>query len=194
MTLSDRVGILNEGRLIQEGPPHEIYEIYERRRRPSPPASSATPTCSPVSPVTGGIVLADGARLWSGRPPGPDGRPVTCAVRPGEDPHRDRGKSGGRGLARKRDRGGGYGHRRARGARSGDVPPAPPAPAAGRVNVVSARVLHHVFGGAAASAIWWTGRARPLKVFVQNRTGEVIPEGTAVRLTWSPRDTVVVAP
>jgi len=29
LTLSDRVGILNEGRLIQEGPPHEIYERPE---------------------------------------------------------------------------------------------------------------------------------------------------------------------
>ena len=41
LTMSDRIAVMNHGRVEQIGDPEEIYE---RRRRPSSPASSASPT------------------------------------------------------------------------------------------------------------------------------------------------------
>jgi putative spermidine/putrescine transport system ATP-binding protein/spermidine/putrescine transport system ATP-binding protein len=60
-------------------------------------------------------------------------------------------------------------------------------------NAITARVLRHIFAGSSLTYLVDWGGER-LKVFVQNRTGEVVPEGAEVRLTWSPGDTVVVAP
>ena len=60
LTLSDRVGILNEGRLIQEGPPHEIYERPETAftARFLGDANLFAGTAR-----SGGIELADGTRI-----------------------------------------------------------------------------------------------------------------------------------
>ena len=67
-----------------------------------------------------------------------------------------------------------------------------PTPSEG-VNAISARILRHIFAGSSLTyLVAW--ESETLKVFAQNRTGDVIPEGAAVRLTWSPGDTVVVAP
>ena len=189
LTLSDRVGILNEGRLIQEGPPHEIYERPETAF-----AARFLGDANLLAGIArdGAIVLADGARLWSGRPPGSDGRPVTCAVRPEKIRIETVARAVDAALPASEIAAGGTATAAPEGT-VGGCAAAPPAPAAGRVNVVSARVLHHVFAGSSLSYLV-DREGEPLKVFVQNRTGEVIPEGTAVRLTWSPRDTVVVAP
>ena len=113
LTLSDRVGILNEGRLIQEGPPHEIYERPETAF-----AARFLGDANLLAGIArdGGIVLADGARLWSGRPSGPPTAArsrVRCA----------RQKIRIETVARAVDAAlpaseiavGGYGHRRARG-------------------------------------------------------------------------------
>ncbi len=157
LTLSDRVGILNEGRLVQEGPPHEIYE------RPETAFTARFLGDSNLFKGTardGGIELADGTRLASAQAPGADGAAVTCAVRPEKI------------LLEALD---------------------PSAPPPQGVNALTARVLRHIFAGSSLTYLLDWGD-QGLKVFVQNRTGEVIPEGAEVRLTWSPGDTVVVAP
>ena len=60
-------------------------------------------------------------------------------------------------------------------------------------NALTGRVLRHIFAGSSLTyLVDWGGES--LKVFVQNRTGEVVPEGAEVRLSWSPGDTVVVSP
>ncbi len=159
LTLSDRVGILDQGRLIQEGPPHDIYELPESAfvARFLGDANLLNGT------VRGGrIELADGTRLASARPPGAEGAPVVCAVRPEKILLEAAGGTAG-----------------AADAEDG--------------NALAARVLRHVFAGSSLTyLVNWQGET--LKVFVQNRTGDVIAEGAEVRLSWSPRDTVVVTP
>jgi putative spermidine/putrescine transport system ATP-binding protein len=155
LTLSDRVGILNEGRLIQEGPPHEIYERPETAftARFLGDANLLAGTAR-----DGRIELGDGTRLATARPPGAEGAAVTCAVRPEKIL----------------------------------LEPAHTAPVPQGVNAIEARVMSHVFAGSSLTyLVDWSGGS--LKVFVQNRSGEVIPQGAEVRLTWSPGDTVVVA-
>ncbi len=156
LTLSDRIGILDEGRLIQEGPPHEVYEQ---------PRSAFTARFLGDANLLAGtsrhgsVELADGTRLAAARPPGAEGAPAVCAVRP---------------------------EKILLAAESGG----PPSPGA---NALSARVVSHVFAGRSLTYLLdWHGQT--LKVFVQNRDAEVIPEGTAVRLTWAPGDTIVVEP
>jgi putative spermidine/putrescine transport system ATP-binding protein/spermidine/putrescine transport system ATP-binding protein len=156
LTLSDRVGILNVGRLVQQGPPLEIYELPESAfvARFLGDANLLNGTAR-----GGGIELADGVRLASARPPGAEGAPIVCAVRPEKI------------LLEV-----------AEGAAS-----------AGRDNRLEARVLRHVFAGSSLTyLVEWRGET--LKVFVQNRSGDVIPEGAEVTLSWAPRDTVVVVP
>ena len=157
LTLSDRVGILNEGRLVQEGPPHEIYE--------RPETAFTARFLGDANLFTGTargdrIELADGTRLASAEPPGADGTAVTCAVRP-EKMLLEAADAASSGLE--------------------------------DANAITARVLRHIFAGSSLTYLVDWGGER-LKVFVQNRTGEVVPEGAEVRLTWSPGDTVVVAP
>jgi ABC-type Fe3+/spermidine/putrescine transport system ATPase subunit len=160
LTLSDRVGILNEGRLIQEGPPHDIYERPETAftARFLGDANLFTGTAR-----AGQIELPDGTRLASAQPPGADGAAVTLAVR-----------------------------REKILLEAADSTADSAAPPQG-VNAISARVTRHIFAGSSLTYLVDWGGER-LKVFVQNRTGEVVPEGAEVRLTWSPGDTVVVAP
>ena len=156
LTLSDRVGILNEGRLIQEGPPHEIYERPETAftARFLGDANLFTGTVR-----DGAVELRDGSRLACAGAPGPEGAAATCAVRPEKM------------LLEAAD---------AAVDKEG-------------VNVLEARVRRHIFAGSSLTyLVDWDDES--LKVFVQNRTGEVVPEGAKVRLTWSPTDTVVVTP
>ena len=47
LTMSDRVAVMNGGRVEQAGPPREVYE---EPRPSSSPTSSASPTCSPLRP------------------------------------------------------------------------------------------------------------------------------------------------
>ena len=156
LTMSDRVGILNEGRLVQEGPPHEIYE-----RPDSAFVARFLGEANLLQGTAEGglIALTDGARLAAGDALGAEGGAVTCAVRPEKI------------LLEPED---------------SAVPPA-------GTNAISARIVRHVFAGSSLTyLVDWGGET--LKVFVQNRTGDVLPEGAAVRLTWSPKDTVVVRP
>ncbi|WP_110649284.1 ABC transporter ATP-binding protein [Salinicola peritrichatus] len=78
LTLSDKVGVLKDGKLLQEGTPRELYE------RPAT-AFAATflgdANLFDGSADDGELALADGARLRTLEPLARTG-PVTCAVRP----------------------------------------------------------------------------------------------------------------
>ncbi len=157
LTLSDRIGILKDGRLIQEGPPHEVYERPETAfvARFLGDANLLSGTAR-----AGAMVLADGTRIVANMTVGSEGASVVCAVRP--EKIRLRSLDDGRGTTE-----------------------------AG--NSLEATVLRHVFAGSSLTyLVDWCGET--LKVFVQNRSGEVIPEGTAVRLSWSSADSIPVAP
>ncbi len=79
LSLSDRIGILRDGRLVQEGPPRALYE------RPAT-AFAATFLGEAnlfAGPVDGGrISLGDGAALCPSGPPDPGAATATVAVRP----------------------------------------------------------------------------------------------------------------
>jgi putative spermidine/putrescine transport system ATP-binding protein len=80
LTLSDRIGILRDGRLVQEGPPEEIYD--------NPNSEFAATFLGDANILRGeaiasGIRLADGATIATA--PGAGGavgNRISCAVRP----------------------------------------------------------------------------------------------------------------
>ncbi|WP_118134395.1 ABC transporter ATP-binding protein [Oceanicella sp. SM1341] len=77
LTLADRVGVLRDGRLVQEGPPKQLYER---------PASAFTATflgeanLFTGTAAEGRLALPDGTLLTPDRPAAP--ADTTCAVRP----------------------------------------------------------------------------------------------------------------
>ena len=82
LTMSDRIGILRDGRLEQEGPPEEIYDN---------PASEFAATFLGDANIfrgtaeSGGLTLADGTRLRCRQPlpaTATPNAPAACAVRP----------------------------------------------------------------------------------------------------------------
>jgi len=79
LTLSDRIGILKDGRLVQEGPPHDIYRMPANRF-----AATFLGEANFIEGmgVASGIRLADGTILpWYAVRAAPAG-PLTIAVRP----------------------------------------------------------------------------------------------------------------
>ncbi len=153
LTLSDRIGILNEGRLVQEGPP---LDIYERPRTAFAARFLGEANLFDITPGgAGGVSLGDGTMI---RINGDTGAARQVAVRP---------------------------------EKMLLEPLSAPAPE-GDSNVIQATVQQHIFAGSSLTYLLdW--RDQQLKVFVQNRTGAVIGAGETVRLSWSPRDTVVLA-
>ena len=80
LTMSDRIGILRDGRLVQEGPPEEIYD--------SPQSEFAATFLGDANILRGhatenGIRLPDGTAIAAGSGVGSvAGAKVSCAVRP----------------------------------------------------------------------------------------------------------------
>ncbi|MEM7170347.1 MAG: ABC transporter ATP-binding protein [Pseudomonadota bacterium] len=151
LTLSDRIGILNEGRLVQEGPP---LDIYERPRTAFAARFLGEANLFPVSANSaGGLTLVDGSVIQSSKP-ADDATQV--AVRPEKI-----------------------------------LLQAVTEPLSDGANSITATVQQHIFAGSSLTYLLdWQGQQ--LKVFVQNRSGDVIGEGETVRLSWSPGDTVVL--
>ena len=79
LTLSDRIGILNEGRMTQEGPPHAIYE---RPESAFVARFLGDANLFEGHVQDGAIVLGDGSRISSAMPVGTKGATVQAAVRP----------------------------------------------------------------------------------------------------------------
>jgi ABC-type sugar transport system ATPase subunit len=80
MTMADRIAVFMDGRIVQVGSPHEIFER---------PASTSVATFIGSPPmnllpgeVRGGRLTVAGAEFTFARPPGADG-PVTVGLRPG---------------------------------------------------------------------------------------------------------------
>ncbi len=80
LTMSDRIGILRDGRLVQEGPPEEIYDR---------PATEFAATFLGDANILRGVAAAGGIRLADGtlvatREPvaAGEGASASCAVRP----------------------------------------------------------------------------------------------------------------
>ena len=156
LTLSDRIGILNKGKIIQEGPPLEIYE-----RPNSMFAASFLGEANFFRGKTenGKIRLVDGTCISGIINSRPEGMSLACAVRP-EKMYI---------TAKKLER------------------------ATGAENSVLARVSKCMFAGNSLTYIMeWNGT--PLHVFVQNQSGDVLPEGQEVMLNWAANDTVVLTP
>jgi len=76
LTLSDRIGLLRDGRLVQEGPPRDVY----RRPRTAWAARFlGEATVFEGTPAPGGLTLPDGARIgWIDAAPGA----ALAAIRP----------------------------------------------------------------------------------------------------------------
>jgi len=79
LTLSDRIGMLHDGRLVQEGPPGEIYE--------QPASVFAASFLGDANIFEGAVdgdavVFTDGSRIRTRAAPGADGRVAMVAVRP----------------------------------------------------------------------------------------------------------------
>ncbi|QPC42809.1 ABC transporter ATP-binding protein [Kaustia mangrovi] len=79
LTLSDRIGVLRDGRLVQEGAPKEIYD--------RPESAFAATFLGDANLFRGrangdGVVLADGSRMRTADAPGKADEEVVCAVRP----------------------------------------------------------------------------------------------------------------
>ena len=153
LTLSDRIGILNEGRLIQEGSPHAVYE--------RPESAFIARFLGDANLLDGGvqgdrIALKDGTLVTSEGDSGSDGEAVQVALRPEKI------------LIEAAD-----------------------GPLGAADNSLEAEVQRHVFAGSSLTyLVDWQGET--LKVFVQNRSGDILPEGAAVRLSWAAKDSVVV--
>lgn len=59
-------------------------------------------------------------------------------------------------------------------------------------NWLEATVVNHIFAGNSLTyLIQWHDET--LRVFVQNLSGDILPDGSPVTLSWKPSDTVVVS-
>jgi ABC-type Fe3+/spermidine/putrescine transport system ATPase subunit len=79
LTMADRIGILRDGRLVQEGPPEDIYN--------RPKSEFAATFLGDANILRGeatgdGIRLADGTAIRTATAPRASGAKASCAVRP----------------------------------------------------------------------------------------------------------------
>ena len=80
LTMSDRIGIMRDGRLVQEGPPEEIYDSP---KSDSPPPSLATPIYCAATPPAPASACRTARRSPPARGSTPAaGAKASCAVRP----------------------------------------------------------------------------------------------------------------
>jgi putative spermidine/putrescine transport system ATP-binding protein len=79
LSMADRIGILRDGRLIQEGAPEVVYNrpVTEFAATFLGDANILRGTVA-----SGGLRLSDGTLIMTCDAPGADGTPAACAVRP----------------------------------------------------------------------------------------------------------------
>ena len=152
LALSDRIAILDRGRIVQEGTPTAIYE------RPATRFAATFLGDANVfeGRVRAGAVEVGGAVLRTADPLPPEGAAVTLAVRP-----------------EKMD------------ILSGPAPEG--------ANVVSATVRDVVYAGATSAVLLEGSGGLAMTVLNQNRNDTGPRPGEAVRLAWSPAQTVLLA-
>ncbi len=155
LTMSDHIGILNAGRMVQEGPPLQVYE------HPNSAFSASFLGDSNLLHGTardGRITLTDGGLIaCANRIDETDGSPATGSIRPEKITIMDSKDS-----VADPDR-----------------------------NSLDGTVVSHIFAGSSLTyQIRWNDEI--LRVFVQNLSGDIFADGTPVRLSWKPDDTVAV--
>jgi putative spermidine/putrescine transport system ATP-binding protein/spermidine/putrescine transport system ATP-binding protein len=60
------------------------------------------------------------------------------------------------------------------------------------LNRLLARVTAVIYAGAALTYVLTASDGTPIKIFAQNTTGMIIPEGAQVTLTWEPKHTILL--
>jgi len=164
LTLSDRIAILNEGRIVQLGPPAQVYER---------PVSSFAASFLGDANLLEGRVGADGVEVrglgvvrTADRLP-PAGTAVRLAIRPEKFAVGPEG-----GIGSDANRVGGV-------IRS--------------ALYTGTSITYEVdVAGRAVAADGKAGDARTFTVFQQNRAAEPLALGAAVELSWSPANTVLL--
>ncbi len=167
LTLSDRIAILNEGRILQIGPPTEVYER---------PATSFAARFLGDANVLEGRVVAGGIEVAgigvvraAGRLP-PVGELARLAIRP------EKFSIGSAGDGTAPD------SNRIRGV-------------VRHVVYSGTSITYQVEVGQVSTWIFDVETIQVLSftVFQQNRTAEALAIGTAVELSWAPANTIVLA-
>ena len=156
LTLSDRIAIINKGRIVQVGPPRAVYER---------PVSVFTAEFLGDANVFRGTASGDRLTLADGTVIRTDGPSQGIAiVRPEKLTIMAAGAIAGTEAA--------------------------------ATNQLTGTVIQAIYSGASVTyrvAVPVLGE-KPLLAFAQNRAGEVIADGGAVTISWSPAATIPVAP
>jgi ABC-type Fe3+/spermidine/putrescine transport system ATPase subunit len=166
LTLSDRIAIFNEGRVVQVGAPTTVYE--------RPVNAFAANFLGDANFFAGrsagrrggcGVVrIAADHDILTADPVPEDGAPVTLAVRPEK-------------ITLLAD-----------GATTTSTAAGP------TENSLEGRIAQAVYSGNSISYRVEVGAGQKLLVFEQNRAARAVPQGATVRLAWPAAHTVVVAP
>ena len=165
LTLSDRVAILDRGRIVQEDVPATIYER---------PATRFAAAFLGDANFFAGIVVASGVavggQLIRTADPLPTvGTAVTLAVRPGKMTLMPVGAS----------------------VSAGGSAPAGASVEGG--NAVEATLREIIYAGATSTYLLGGPDGAEIKVFSQNRELPTVEPGSRVVLTWSPANSVLIA-
>ena len=151
LALSDNVAILDRGRIVQIGPPAEVYEQPKTRFA----AEFLGDTNFFKGAVSNGALqLSDGTSLRTAAAL-PGNAKAMVAVRP------EKMQIVGDGTE-----------------------------VEGASNRISARIDHVIYAGPALTYVLTAKDGTPLKIFAQNRTGTIHPEGSEVTLAWHPANTI----
>ncbi len=155
LTMSDRIGILNHGQMVQEGSPLDVYE------HPNSVFSASFLGDSNLLRGTakdGKVTLTDGTVVACATPPDEaDGSPAVCSIRPEKI----------------------------------TITRAKEVPDEHLTNCLNGTVIRHIFAGHSLTyQIQWQDQI--LRVFMQNLSGDILPDGTSINLSWKRGDTVVV--
>jgi spermidine/putrescine transport system ATP-binding protein len=167
LTLSDRIAILDKGRIVQQGAP---TAIYERPRTRFAASFLGDANFLPGTAAQGAVRIGDAVVRCEGPLPA-DGTPVTLAVRP-ERMAMTALANGSQALE----------------VQAGETQ-------AGKIqadggNAVTGIVSAATYAGAVTTYRLEGPGGLPLRVFVQNRDGTRFAPGSTVRLRWSPADTI----
>jgi len=155
LTMSDHIGILNHGQMVQEGSPLDVYE------NPNSVFSASFLGDSNLLRGTvkdGRVLLNDGTMITCAMSLSEaDSSPAVCSIRPEKI----------------------------------NISRAPDMRDEHLTNHLQGTVIRHIFAGNSLTyQVQWNGEI--LRVFMQNLSGDILPDGTSINLSWKPGDTVVV--
>ncbi len=164
LTLSDRIALFNEGRVVQVGEPQEVYEHPLTRFAADflGDANFFTGRSAGTTPDgTGRVVLDDGVELRTRDELPAEGTPVTLAVRPEKFRLRAENDGASAGLELR--------------------------------NMLQGVVAQAVYSGSSITYKVAVAGSH-MTVFQQNRSAQPVGAGTPVVIAWDPVHSVVVRP